>query len=167
MTKGAVMTFERTHDMVVDPSLDSTLLDGVAGAREGVPGPDRDTHPIPYSYVLVREAKPETLVLYVDGQIVLRSMANTGVDNSTPLGTWPIYLRRSRQTLIGTYPNGESYDIPDVRDIDYFDGSFAVHGFPRASYGFPQSAGCVELPPAVGARLWGQVNYGTLVTVTS
>jgi lipoprotein-anchoring transpeptidase ErfK/SrfK len=115
----------------------------------------------------VREAKPERLVLYVDGQIVLRSMANTGVDNSTPLGTWPIYLRQSRQTLIGRYPNGESYDIPDVRDIDYFDGSFAVHEFPRASYGFPQSAGCVELPPAVDARLWGLVNYGTLVTVTS
>ncbi|MHB1499033.1 MAG: L,D-transpeptidase, partial [Acidimicrobiales bacterium] len=64
-------------------------------------------------------------------------------------------------------PDGETYKIPDVREIDYFDGSFAVHEFPRASYGFPQSAGCVEIPPAVDARLWEQVGYGTLVTVAT
>jgi hypothetical protein len=121
----------------------------------------------PYSYVLVREGDPETLTLYVNGRVALVSLANTGVDDSTPLGTWPIYLRMSSQTLIGNYPDGETYKIPDVRGIDYFDGSFAVHEFPRASYGFPQSAGCVEIPPAVDARLWEQVDYGTLVTVAT
>jgi hypothetical protein len=30
--------------------------------------------------------------------------------------------------------------------INYFNGGDAVHGFVRASYGFPQSLGCVELP---------------------
>ncbi|MHB1782943.1 MAG: L,D-transpeptidase [Acidimicrobiales bacterium] len=157
--------FERTHAMVVDTSLSSTLLDTLAEAREGAAGPDPD--PDPYSYVLVRESKPETLSLYVDGRVALWSLADTGVDDSTPLGSWPIYSRVSSQTLVGTYPNGEPYDIPDVRDIDYFDGNIAVHELLRASYGFPQSAGCVEIPPAADARLWGQVHYGTLVTVAA
>lgn len=163
MTQGAVMTFERAHAMVVDSSLTSTLLDSLAEARESATDPDPDA----YSYVLVREGKPETLTLYVDGRAVLRSLANTGLDASTPLGSWPIYLREPSQTLVGTYPNGEPYDIPDVRDIDYFDGNFAVHELPRASYGFPQSAGCVEIPPAADARLWERVSYGTLVTVAA
>ena len=30
--------------------------------------------------------------------------------------------------------------------MNYFNGGDAVHGYPRASYGFPQSNGCVELP---------------------
>jgi len=64
----------------------------------------------------------------------------------------------------GVNPNGTPYADP-VHWINYFDGGEAVHGFPRASYGFPQSLGCVELPLNVAPIVYSHVHYGTLVTV--
>ena len=40
-----------------------------------------------------------------------------------------------------------------------------MHGFIRASYGYPQSLGCVELPYAAAAVVFKYDNIGTLVTV--
>ncbi|MHB1499034.1 MAG: hypothetical protein ACYCXN_14125, partial [Acidimicrobiales bacterium] len=97
VTEGAVMSFEQASSMNLHTSLTPALLRALAEVREGAvrPGPAAR----PYSYVLVREGDPETLTLYVNGRVVLASLANTGVDDSTPLGTWPIYLRMSSQTL--------------------------------------------------------------------
>ena len=161
VTQGAVMAFERTHRMIVNRVLSSGLVKALAGARLA-----HSVDPDPYGYVQVSEARPEILTVFQDGSPAFRSLANTGIDNSTPIGTWPIYLRLSSQTLKGTYPNGIAYDIPGVRYLNYFDGNFAVHAFSRSSYGFPQSAGCVELPLNAAAKVWKYVHYGTLVTVT-
>ena len=49
--------------------------------------------------------------------------------------------------------------------INYFSGGSAVHGFPRASYGFPQSVGCLELPIPTAAKVFKLIDYGTLVNV--
>jgi lipoprotein-anchoring transpeptidase ErfK/SrfK len=66
--------------------------------------------------------------------------------------------------MSGYNPNGTYYhDL--VYWINYFNGGDAVHGFVRASYGFPQSLGCVELPIPVAAQVYPQVHIGTLVTV--
>lgn len=161
ITQGAVMAFERTHQMIVNKTLTSGLLKALAVAVQ-----NRSVDPDPYCYVEVSEASPEYLTVFEDGSSVFHSLANTGIENSTPIGTWPIYLRRGNQTLRGTYPNGVPYDIPDVRYLNYFDGNYAIHAFNRSSYGFPQSAGCVELPPDAAAQVWRYVHYGTLVTVT-
>ena len=161
ITQGAVMAFERTHQMIVNRVLSSGLVKALAtAALAGTVDPD------PYGYVDVSEANPENLTVFEDGSPVFRSLANTGIENSTPIGTWPVYLRLESQTLHGTYPNGVPYDIPDVRYLNYFDGNFAIHAFNRASYGFPQSAGCVELPLDAAAKVWRYLHYGTLVTVT-
>jgi lipoprotein-anchoring transpeptidase ErfK/SrfK len=64
----------------------------------------------------------------------------------------------------GTNPDGSHYDDP-VYWISYFNGGDAVHGFVRASYGFYQSDGCVELPPTTAQFIWPYLTYGTLVTV--
>ncbi len=160
MTKGAVMSFERTHSMIVNSTLSSTLYSAIEKAKDaGSKDPDK------YGYVFVDEKEPETLKVYENNKLVYSSLANTGMDNSTPIGTWPIYLRNLSQTLRGTYPNGTPYVIPNVRYINYFNGNFAVHGFIRSSYGWPQSAGCVELPEAAASKVWNYLHYGTLVTV--
>ena len=65
----------------------------------------------------------------------------------------------------GTNPDGSKYADP-VAWVAYFHGGEAVHNFPRYSYGFPQSLGCVELPWAPAKRVWPYLTYGTLVTVT-
>jgi hypothetical protein len=119
-----------------------------------------------YSWIYVSETLPETLTLWHNGAVVLTSLTNTGIPASpTALGTYPIYLRYQSQTMSGTNPDGTRYVDPGVPWVNYFSGGDAVHGFVRAAYGYPQSLGCVELPPATAARVWTYVDYGTLVTV--
>ncbi len=55
--------------------------------------------------------------------------------------------------MTGTDPDGVHYVAPDVPWVNYFNGGDAVHGYPRASYGFPQSNGCVELPIETAAAV--------------
>jgi hypothetical protein len=83
----------------------------------------------------------------------------------TPLGTYPVYERFTSTTMQGTNPDGSHYKDPGVPWVNYFSGGSAVHGFPRASYGFPQSVGCLELPIGTAKTVYGMINYGTLVTV--
>ncbi|MCY0908947.1 MAG: L,D-transpeptidase family protein [Sulfobacillus thermotolerans] len=161
MVKGAVMNFERVEGMPTD---------GVAGPAVWKALINADladqTNPDGYTYAYVSENLPETLTLWHNGQIILKTLANTGIPQSpTYLGTYPVYLRYRSQTMQGVNPFGVKYYDPGVPYINYFKGGDAVHGFPRASYGFPQSLGCVELPIPVAARVWPYMHYGTLVTV--
>ena len=82
-------------------------------------------------------------------QVVLSTPANTGVPGAdTQQGIFPIYVRYVATTMIGTNVDGSHYNDPGVPWVNYFNGGDAVHGYPRASYGCPQSNGCVELPIA-------------------
>jgi peptidoglycan hydrolase-like protein with peptidoglycan-binding domain len=163
ITRGAVMAFESDHglstDGVAGPAVWQALVAAVA-ARQG------DPHP--YDYLMVSETQPERLVVWRDGSDVYSSLANTGVAGATTqTGTWPVYLRYSSTTMAGTNPNGTKYDDKGVPWVAYFNGSDAVHGFVRASYGWPQSNGCVELPVSNAASVWTMDPIGTLVTVAS
>ena len=160
VTKGAIMQFERVNGLSVDgiagPAVWKALLkDRVAGKLS----------PDGYTYISVTESLPETLELWVNGKLVLTSPTNTGIPATpTYLGTYPIYERLTFQVMRGKNPNGVPYADP-VHWINYFNGGDAVHSFPRASYGLPQSLGCVELPIATGDTVFHAVHYGTLVTV--
>jgi peptidoglycan hydrolase-like protein with peptidoglycan-binding domain len=162
MTNGAMVAFERRDGLPaydsIRPQLWPDLLSKVA---------DGATNPEGYTYALVSQARPESLTLWHDGRDVYTSVANTGLPGAaTPVGTFFIYLRYTSHTMQGVDPiTGTTYTDPGVPWINYFDGSVAIHGFVRASYGFPQSLGCVELPPANAAVAWKWLHYGTLVTV--
>jgi hypothetical protein len=65
----------------------------------------------------------------------------------------------------GTNTDGSTYDDPNVPYASYFNGGDALHGFIRASYGTPQSNGCVEMSYANAALVWALTPIGTLVTV--
>src|SRR5271169_6984778 len=65
----------------------------------------------------------------------------------------------------GTNTDGSTYDDPNVPYASYFNGGDALHGFIRASYGTPQSNGCVEMSYADAALVWPLTPIGTLVTV--
>ena len=69
------------------------------------------------------------------------------------------------QIMQGTNPDGSKYADP-VYYVSYFDGGDAVHYFPRYSYGWYQSLGCVELPWDAAKQAWPYLTYGSLVTVT-
>lgn len=160
VTKGAIMQFEAANGLPVDgiagPDVWRTLIaDRLAGRMS----------PHPYTYISVTETRPETLEVWVGNHLFLTTKTNTGIPATpTYLGTFPIYERLKFQIMRGKNPNGVKYADP-VYWINYFHGGDAVHGFVRASYGFPQSLGCVEVPPPVSQTIFSTVHYGTLVTV--
>ena len=155
------MAFQAQHGMKVN---------GVAGARVWTAliraaGRGRGNR-AGYSYAVASKGSPEMLTIWHDGHVVLRAAANTGIPVApTADGTFPVYLRYRFQIMRGTNPDGSSYADP-VEYVAYFDGGDAVHYFPRGSYGFPQSLGCVELPITAAAQAWPYLTYGSLVTVT-
>jgi hypothetical protein len=163
VTQGAVMRFEDAHGMATDgvagPQVWRALLhDDLAGRRSDAG----------YSYVFVRESVPQSLSLWHDGRVILTSPGNTGIASApTAQGTWPVFEHISVGTMSGTNPDGTHYHDPGIRWISYFHGGDALHEFPRASFGTPQSLGCVELPEAAAAEVWPYTPIGTLVTIES
>jgi lipoprotein-anchoring transpeptidase ErfK/SrfK len=75
-------------------------------------------------------------------------------------------VRYTSTTMIGTNVDGTHYDDPGIPWVNYFNGGDAVHGYPRASYGFPQSNGCVELPIGTAQRVFYQLMVGDMVDVS-
>ena len=163
MTRGAIVAFERTHELPAYTSIRAPLWPALVAA-EGV----GTTDPQGYTAAIASKVMPETLTIWHNGQIVFHSLANTGIAQSpTPDGDFFVYLRHRSQTMRGHNPDGQYYVDHGVKWINYFDGNDAIHGFVRASYGFPQSVGCVELPVPEAAIAWGLLHYGTLVVVTT
>ena len=161
VTKGAIMRFQDVHQMTTDgavsPQLEAALLaDRAAGKVD----------PNPYTWVLVHRALPQTLQLYSNGALDYTARVNLGIPGEdTPSGTWPVYLRYRTQTMSGTNPDGSHYEDPGVPFVSYFVGGVALHGFPRASYGSPQSLGCVEMTDPDAEHVWPLTPIGTIVNV--
>ncbi len=106
------------------------------------------------------------MTLYENGKETFTTLANTGVsDAPTADGTYPVYLRFTTTTMSGVMPDGKTYHDTGIPWVSYFNGGDALHGFIRASYGYPQSLGCVEMPFAEAGVLWPHTPIGTLVTV--
>jgi len=162
ITKGAVMDFENQNGLTVDglagPKVWSTLLADVAAMKV-----DAD----PYNYVSVSKVLPESLTLYENGAPVLVNIpVNTGAPGADTVdGTFPVFEHVTSSRMQGTNPDGSTYDDPNVPWASYFNGGDALHGFVRATYGSPQSNGCVEMRIADAAKVWPLSPIGTLVTV--
>jgi hypothetical protein len=159
---GAVMKFESDHGLTMDgvagPEVWHALLAAVAANSDNTSG---------YTYALANQVIPETLTVWHNGKVILDTPANTGIAAApTTVGTAPVYLKYSFQIMRGTNPDGTKYADP-VSWVSYFRNGEAVHYFPRASYGWQQSLGCVELPYSQADFIWPYLTYGTLVTVTA
>jgi len=161
ITRGAVMMFEHDHGLAVDGSAGAEVwhalfLDAAAGTKRSDG----------YSYVYVHRNVPQLLTLWHNGKTVLTSPGNTGVPAApTQLGTFAVFEHIPVGTMSGTNPDGSHYHDPGIRWISYFHRGEALHAFNRASFGTPQSLGCVELPLASAATVWPYTPIGTLVTI--
>ncbi|MBA3865948.1 MAG: L,D-transpeptidase [Solirubrobacterales bacterium] len=162
VTEGALMTFETQHEMEPDGEAgaevwDALLRDAIAGKRNPEKG---------YSYVYVSETLPETTTLWHNGHTVISAAANTGIPGAeTELGTFPVFEHLEETTMSGENPDGSHYEDPGIMWVSYFNGGDALHSFDRASYGSPQSLGCVEMTLEDAATIWPYTPVGTLVTV--
>jgi lipoprotein-anchoring transpeptidase ErfK/SrfK len=161
ITRGAVMMFEDRHGLAVDGLAGATVWQALLA--NAITGKRRASG---YSYVYVHSSVPQSLTLWHNGHTVLSSPGNTGVPAApTQLGTFSVFEHIAVGTMSGTNPDGSHYHDPGIRYISYFNGGDAVHAFNRASFGTPQSLGCVELPLASAAKVWPYTPIGTLVTI--
>ena len=161
ITQGAVMNFESQNNLKTDgiagPEVWTDLLADVQSGKGDA---------LPWDYVLVSQSLPESATVYKDGVAVYSTPVNTGVPGATTAnGTFPVYARYTVTTMSGTNPDGSHYVDPGIPWVSYFNGGDALHGYPRASYGFPQSDGCVEMPIGNAAIVFPLTPLGTLVTV--
>ena len=159
--RGAVMAFQSEHNMSVSGSIN--LAFWVALFKAAMTG---QANVNGYTYAVADQVDPETLTIYHDGRVVLRSPANTGIPASpTVNGTFPVYEKFLETWMSGTNPDGSKYhDL--VQYVSYFNGGDAVHYFARGAYGFQQSLGCVELPFTQAKEAYPYLTLGSLVTVT-
>ncbi len=148
----------------------------------------------PWDWVLVKQSKTnEKAELYENGRIIFSFPVNTGILGLTPDGTWYVFLRLPDTTMSGLFPTPIAkklyaslkskhfkniecldghpvklvhYSDSGIKYIDYFHKSVALHYMYRKYYGFPQSAGCIELSERDALLLYKQIGYGTIVSVT-
>lgn len=209
--RGAVIQFERVNGLLGPKGVSEGRLH--PSVVQAILSPKAKSDPWSWEWVYVTKAsgakQPERLHLWrhrpglppANGWI-WQSKVNTGVLESTPNGTWPIYQRLPSTTMRGVFPvpvsrltyaaledqqvpqwtgsaamqsavgvvNGhpvrwQPYNDPDIKWVNYFDDGRGIHYYPRASYGFPQSAGCVEEPRKAARVAYGLLHYGVPVTV--
>lgn len=161
--RGALMKFESENGLTVDGlpgvAVWHKLIENAIAGKRLTSG---------YSYVYVQRAVPQTLTLWHNGRTVLNAPANTGIAGAeTEAGTFPVFEHLPETTMSGTNPDGSHYEDPGIKWVSYFNGGDALHNFDRASFGTPQSLGCVELPLAASAEIYPYTPIGTLVTIES
>ena len=161
MTRGAVMAFETDHGIASDgdpgPLVWKALIDASLKGERSTFG---------YTYVSVSEGSPESIDVWHNGRTVVTAAVNTGIAAApTATGTYPVFEHLPVTTMSGTNPDGSHYSDPGIPWVSYFNGGDALHGFIRASYGSPQSLGCVEMPYATAGRVYPYTPIGTLVHV--
>ena len=162
ITKAAVEAFETQNGLGVDgiagPAVWTALINDTINDK-----PDAT----PYVFVLVNKTLPQNLTLWNNGAPQYVGIpVNTGAPGAdTTDGTYAVFEHVRYSEMKGTNPDGTTYDDPNVPYASYFNGGDALHGFVRASYGSPQSNGCVEMTYADAALVWPLTPIGTLVTV--
>ena len=162
ITKAAVEAFETQNGLGVDglagPAVWTALINDTINNKVDA---------TPYVYVLVNKTVPQNLTLWNNGTAEYAGVpVNTGAPGADTVdGTYAVFEHVRYSDMKGTNPDGSTYNDPNVPYASYFNGGDALHGFIRASYGSPQSNGCVEMAYANAAIVWPLTPIGTLVTV--
>jgi lipoprotein-anchoring transpeptidase ErfK/SrfK len=162
IVKAAIESFENQNGIGVDgiagPAVWTSLINDTINHK---------VNATPYVYVLVNKVEPENLTLWDNGAAQYVGIpVNTGAPGAdTTDGSYAVFEHVRYSDMKGTNPDGTTYNDPNVPYASYFNGGDALHGFIRASYGTPQSNGCVEMPYADASLVWPLTPIGTLVTV--
>jgi lipoprotein-anchoring transpeptidase ErfK/SrfK len=107
--------------------------------------------------------KSQTLVAYEGDVAVYATLVSTGrmneqdptLDFRTPPGLYRIRDKHLATTMDGDVTNDGPYSIEDVPWVQYFKGSFALHGaFWHDDFGHVHSHGCVNLAPEDARNLF-------------
>lgn len=104
----------------------------------------------------------QRLVAHQGNTVVLNVRVSTGLPRTpTPVGTYRIRTKIRSQTM-----SGPGYRLPNVQWVQYFVGSYALHGtYWHRNFGRPMSHGCVNLTNKDARFLYEWAPYGTPVVV--
>lgn len=144
----------------VQPAIDVGWITGSFG-----PGPQQGG----YKEIVVSVSR-QSLWAYEGGELMVSSLVSTGTaeipETVTPIGFHSVLTKYKIQTMAG-FIGGESYNVPDVPDILYFDNlGNAIHGtYWHSNFGTPMSHGCVNLPLDAATWVFEWADIGTAVTV--
>lgn len=108
-----------------------------------------------------------TLVAYEGKRPVYATLVSPGIggpprkgvppvkSSSTPMGVYRVTFKHVAATMSPESGENRSFWIADVPYTQYFDAPFALHvAYWHESFGEPMSAGCVNLSPIDGKRLF-------------
>jgi hypothetical protein len=167
LVKGALMSFEERNGFEVDGLAGPVVWEALMKATIAGRVKPEEGAANGYTYVWVDKTEPETVNVWHNGKMVLSAApANTGIPGAeTEDGTFPVYERFEETTMSGENPDGTKYNDPGIKWVSYFNGGDALHEFDRASYGSPQSLGCVEMPGEEAEAIWPYTPIGTPVTI--
>jgi peptidoglycan hydrolase-like protein with peptidoglycan-binding domain len=161
MTQGALMAFQNDHGLTTDGVAGPAVWKALIGAVV-----HHKTSSFGYTFVTVNESSQSLTVWHSGKTVIGGTPVNTGIASApTALGTFPVFEHTPVTTMSGTNPDGSHYSDPGIPWVSYFNGGDALHGFTRASYGSPQSLGCVEMPYDVAGKVYPYTPIGTLVHV--
>jgi hypothetical protein len=160
VTQGALMAFEQDQNMYgTNPPPSEVWHALITAAIKD----QRST--FGYTFTMV-SLSSQSLKLWHNGRTILTTPVNTGIAAApTAPGTYPVFEHIPSGTMSGTNPDGSHYSDSGIPWTSYFNGGDALHGFIRASYGSPQSLGCVEMPYSTAGRVYPYTPIGTLVNV--
>lgn len=103
-----------------------------------------------------------------EGQtLVYETVAATGRPAVPTLtGQWDTYAHLRYDDMSGWTPDQGSYSLQDVPYVMYYDRGYAIHGtYWHQNFGWPQSAGCVNLTITDAAWVYNWADLGTAVYV--
>lgn len=108
----------------------------------------------------------QTLTAYELGVPVFTTAISSGLaETPTVIGRFRIYYKLPIQHMTG-FHLGFDYDTPDVPNVMYFTGDFAIHGaYWHDDFGQPASHGCVNVSVSDSQWLYNFADIGTFVEV--
>jgi hypothetical protein len=103
--------------------------------------------------------KKQTLVAFEGAKPVYATVFSSGRnEHETVTGTFRIWAKHVTTTMDADsdIASDGPYSIEDVPYVEYFSGSYALHGaFWHSSFGYVKSHGCVNLAPWDAKNLFG------------
>src|SRR3989344_6016836 len=102
------------------------------------------------------DLEKQWLSAWEGNQVVMQFPISSGKWSPTPKGTFEIWYKTRRQSMIGgSQTLGTYYNLPNVPNNMFFYKGYAIHGaYWHNNFGQPMSHGCVNSPLANVAQLF-------------
>ena len=173
--RAAVSLAQTGSDYGWGSSLPPGPLGTPAATPSATPAPTPTPNPRQTGKVIVVSLARQSLTAYQDGAVVLTSVVATGQPAlPTPTGTFHVMSKSAPYKFVSPWPKGDPYWYP-TEWVSYAmlfaDDGYFLHDAPWRTVWGPGanlthgSHGCINVPKAAMATLYGWATDGTTVIV--